>query len=80
MFKEKYSSDELNELIGWFRERMDKLPSELVINEFTRTENLQKTVTSLIALVNRPKLDVIFSGYVAQLFRIRDVLMEQGME
>ena len=40
-FKEIYSQEELNEIAEWFEGRMDKLPSELVINESTKTDNLQ---------------------------------------
>ncbi len=78
-FKEIYSQEELNEIAEWFEGRMDKLPSELVINESTKTDNLQKAV-HLLALTKRPRLDVCFSGYLAHLFLIRRKLQEMGIE
>lgn len=79
-FKEIYSQEELNEIAEWFAQRMDKLPSELVINESTKTDNLQKTVQTLLALTKRSRLDVCFSGYLAHLFLIRRKLQEMGIE
>ena len=79
-FKEEYSQEELKEIIKWFTERMDKLPSELVLSESTKTDNLQKTVKGLLALAKRPRLDICFSGYVAHLFFIRRKLQEMGVE
>lgn len=79
-FKEKYSSHELEEIAEWFTARMDKLPSDMVLNEFTKTTDLKKTVTVLIALTKRPFIDVCFSGYIAHLFLIREKLIDMGIE
>lgn len=79
-FKEKYSPEELKDISDWFSVRMDRLPSELVINESTKTDDLKKTIIRLLALARRPKLDVCFSGYIAHLFLIRRRLQEMGIE
>lgn len=79
-FKEKYSKEELKEVVDWFKERMDKLPMALRLNECTKTKNLPKAVDKLMALTERPNLDVCFSGYMSQLFIIRELLREKGME
>ncbi len=79
-FKEKYSKEELKEIADWFRERMDKLPMELRINECTKTRNLPYGVKRILALIDRPVLGVDFSGYIAHLFIIREHLKAAGME
>ncbi len=79
-FKEKYSKEELAEVVSWYKERMDKLPMRFRLNECTKTKNLPKVIDKLIALTERPRLDVCFSGYMSQLFIIRERLKEEGME
>lgn len=79
-FKEKYSAEELKEITEWFTARMDKLPSRLRLNESTVSNDLQKTVRTILELTKRPDLDVCFSGYFAHLFLIRKKLMAMGME
>ena len=79
-FKEYYTREELNELVTWFDERMDRLPQQLVIDDTCTSSDLPKTVRALCKLAGRQHLDVCFSGYFSQLFTIRERLQAQGME
>ena len=79
-FKEYYTREELNELVTWFDERMDRLPQQLVIDDTCTSSDLPKTVRALCKLAGRQHLDVCFSGYFSQLFTIRERLQAHGME
>lgn len=79
-FKERYTREELSELVAWFSQRMDKLPRQLVIDDTCTSTDLPRTVYALCKLAQRPGIDVCFSGYISQLLTIRDLLTAQGME
>ena len=82
VYKAGYDKAEAEELIGWFEERMDRLPKTLKLNAAITTSNLSRTVKALLAVVRSREdmLDVTFSSYVSHLVLIRLRLMEQGME
>lgn len=73
-FKPSYTSEEIAELTTWFEERMDKLPKTLQLIDCLSTRDLPRTVRSYIRLLQAPRQNVAFSGYVAQLFLIREAL------
>jgi hypothetical protein len=79
-FKPKYSLEEIRELVTWFKDRMDKLPETLVLDECSKTDNLQKTVKAFIALLDRDKINPFWSGYISHFLLIRERLREQGIE
>lgn len=82
VYQPEYKKAEAEELLGWFRERMDRLPQAMQLNEATSTKNLPRTVESLMSVVKSREdmLDVTFSCYMSHLVLIRQRLMEQGME
>lgn len=79
-FKPEYSKAEVKELITWFEERMDKLPADLQISSSTYTPDLKSTVNGLLEIMRVREMTVIFCGYAAHLFLIRERLKAQGME
>lgn len=80
-FKPEYSKSEIQELITWFEERMDRLPDELQISRAAYTSDLKATVDSLLELMRVRSMNVVtFCGYAAHLFLIRERLKQQGME
>ena len=79
-FKPKYSLEEIQDLVKWFKERMDRLPATLVLDECTKTDDLPKTVKAFIALLDREKINPFWSGYISHLLLIRERLREQGIE
>lgn len=82
VYKSDYTKAEVNELLAWFEERMDKLPQTLRLNKATTTDNLKRTVKALTTTVKRLEgvINVTYSGYVSHLVLIRLRLQEQGME
>lgn len=82
LFKSDYSKEEINEIVGWFEERKDKLPRELRLNASSTATNLSLMVENLIRVlkVHRDNMSVTFCGYMAHLQLIRQRLQEQGME
>lgn len=79
-YQPEYTKGFRDEQIRWFEERMDKLPQELQINEYSRSRNLTFTVKALIRTLQANTPSVTFSGYMETLMQIKDRLIEQGME
>ncbi len=73
-YKKEYSPVEVSELIAWFEARIDRLPSSLVIDAATETDDLPRTVKSYIRIISKGVPNVSFCGYVAQLMRIRSLV------
>ena len=79
-YQPEYTKPFRDEQIRWFEERMDKLPQELQINEYSRSRDLTFTVKALIRTLQANAPSVTFSGYMETLMQIKDRLIEQGME
>lgn len=74
MFKPHYEEQECEELFEWFEQRMDRLPEKLQILDCLSTDNLGKTVAAYLHLLKSGRRNVATSGYMAQLFTIREAL------
>lgn len=79
-FKTEYKKEEIEELTAWFAARADRLPQQLQISESTFSEDLPKTVRALTTAIRRKRLTVTFCGYVSQLYTIRKLLQDQGLD
>ena len=81
-FKDTYTKEEVDDVIAWFEDKMDKLPKTLRISDSTVSDDLAFTVRSLSNLLRaqQDRLSVNYSGYVAHLMLIRHRLKEQGIE
>ena len=81
-FKEDYTKEEINEVISWFEDKMDRLPKTLRLNPSTVSNDLAFTVKSLSSLLKaqQERMSVNYSGYVAHLMLIRQKLKEAGIE
>lgn len=82
LYKTEFKKEEAEEVISWFEARMDRLPQTMQLNSSTSTQDLPRTVRSLISVirVREDALDVTFSSYLVHLMLIRLRLTEQGME
>lgn len=79
-FKPDFTKEEVNELIAWFEERMDRMPAELQINKSSHSKNLRFTVTKLISMLKEREVTVTLCGYIAHLALIKERLIRDGME
>lgn len=79
-FKPDFTKEEVNELIAWFEERMDRMPAELQINKSSHTKNLRFTVAKLISMLKDRDVTVTLCGYIAHLALIKERLIRDGME
>lgn len=79
-FKPDFTKAEVQELIDWFEQRMDQLPSEFQINKSTSTKDLCFTVTRLISMLKGREVNVTICGYIAHLALIRKRLELAGMK
>ena len=82
VYKQTYGEEEVDELLGWFEDRKDRLPQTLRLNESTVSEDLPRTVAALLAVLKKHqgKLSVTFYGYISHLELVRLRLREQGWE
>ncbi len=78
-YNPNYTEAILEKEIKWFAERMDRLPQTLQINGATHTEDLRRTVESLIKTLRSNRPGVVFSGYFHTLTQIHERLEEQGI-
>lgn len=80
LFKKKYTRSEVEQLVSWFDDKIDKLPNELRLNESTIATNLPKTVRSLSSIILAHQNDSFetFGGYVSHLELIRLRLQEMN--
>lgn len=79
-FKPSYTSEEKDELVAWFEERMERLPQSLLLDDCMSTKDLPRTVRSYIKLIRTGRKNVEFSGYVAHLFLMREALRRDNPE
>lgn len=81
-YKPNFSAEEIAEVMGWFRERLDRIPHERFrINKSTTTPDLHHTVERYLLTVGKfEETPPQFSGYVAHLLLIRIRLREMGFE
>lgn len=75
-YKSIFSKEELKELTDWFKERKDKLPETLQVDEATFVKDLRQTVDYYLRLVELYHDKRAFSGQLYLLERIRKKLIE----
>lgn len=80
-YKPNFNHDEIEEVLTWFRERLDQIPHEpFRINKSTTTQDLHFTVERYLLTVGKyEETPPQFSGYVAHLLLIRRKLQDAGM-
>lgn len=78
--KKVYPEADLEELVAWFKDRMDQLPKELQLNSASFIPDLPRTIKAYIALIASNKRNPIFSGQIKLFFEIREVLQASGMK
>lgn len=77
-YKSIFSKEELKELTDWFKERQDKLPETLQVDDATFVRDLRLTVEFYLRLVELYQDKSAFSGQLYLLERIRKKLIELG--
>ncbi|MCQ2266924.1 MAG: hypothetical protein MJZ40_04355 [Bacteroidaceae bacterium] len=76
---ELYTKAELDEIIEWFKARMDALPQDLTIAPGVTTKELPAVVTRYFDIIALHKENPTYTGQISHLFKIREVLIQQGM-
>lgn len=75
-YRKIYSSQELNELIAWFKQRMDRLPASLQLDAATFIPDFPATVSTYLAIVDAHKENPTYGAQIYMLFRMREKLQE----
>lgn len=79
-YQKTYDAAAIQELIAWFRARMDRLPASIELSESTKITDLPRTVSLYIDLVQKHHAAPIYGGQVLHLFRMREALTAVGIE
>ncbi len=78
-YKTKYTEEELQGLYAWFRERMDRLPSQIQLDKSTKVDDVPFYVRSIMGRMNDLRQSPSLNGYYAYLLTLRERLEEEGM-
>lgn len=77
-YKKHYSDEEINEVITWFQERMDRLPQSLDMGKGTMLPDLKRTVRLYFDIAELHKDNPTYAAQIHHLFKIRDALLQPG--
>ncbi len=79
MYKYRYSKEDMNDIIAWFRRHADELPRHVELDAATVYENLPETLTAYLEVYEIYGDNPTFSGQLHQLFLLRQRLREMGI-
>lgn len=78
-YKKLYDPGEVAELIEWFRQRLDRLPQSIRIEQGLFVPDLRRTVPLLIEFAEECSEKPTYSAQLRRFFEIRERLIEQGI-
>ncbi len=70
----------IDELLAWFRARMDRLPASMPFLPGMNIPNLPETVQKYIEMTELNRENTTYSPQISHLFRMREKLMAQGLD
>lgn len=79
-YTKEYTAAEIQDILEWFRSRMERLPESLMINEGLKIPDLRFTVQQYLEFVELNHENPTYAAQVLHLFRMRERLQEQGFE
>lgn len=79
-YKKLYDPGEVAELLAWFRQRLDRLPESIRIEEGLYVPDLRRTVPLLIEFAEVCSENPTYSAQLRRFFEIRERLIEQGFD
>lgn len=77
--KKVYTPEELDDLVAWMKAHLDAVPQTLTIYSGMTTSDLPLVIRNYIDIVELHRENPTYGGQISHLFRIREVLQEQGM-
>lgn len=79
-YKKLYDPAEIEDLLAWFRARLDRLPPSLKIANGLFVPDLPHTVRLFLEFTELRHENPTFSAQVRRFFEMRERLIEQGMD
>ncbi len=79
-YKALHTEEEFADVTTWFRERLDRLPKSLRVDQATYIPDLRKTVERYFDFIAQHRGHRRFGGQLDHLFRMRHILQEQGFK
>lgn len=79
-YKAQYEESEINDLYAWFESRQDKLPSQFRVDAATMIEDVPFFVRMTIRRVKGKPHSFTTQAYFTQLFHLRNLLKEAGID
>ncbi|MCM1311327.1 MAG: hypothetical protein NC206_07200 [Bacteroides sp.] len=75
-YKSRYTKEEAEELVKWFESH--KYENELKIDKAQHITDLKKSLTQFTYIALTQYDNPNFSGFISNLFKIREELIKQG--
>lgn len=79
-YKKLYSLEEVEQVKAWFRERWEKLPDDLHLDQATYMADLRHTLTLYFEIADTLRENPTYSPQVYLLFKVQRALQEGGLE
>jgi hypothetical protein len=78
-YKKTYSEEKIQEIVEWFKARLDQLPPTLELHPSTKIRNLDYTVRTYIEIAETHHTNGTYGAQVFHLFKMREKLIELGI-
>ncbi len=75
-YKKLYSEEEIRDLLQWFKERYDRLPESIALDEATRVVGMPDSARSLCEMVETNWENPTFGASIRHVFWLRERLIE----
>lgn len=79
VFKKEYKKEEVMELRQWFTDHMQQLPASLEYHRAIHIPDFPKTVSFFLDIAEAHWQKPGFSAQIYQLFRMREMLVENNL-
>lgn len=79
-YKKIYTTEELREVIRWFEQRKERLPQTLRLDKGTFIPDFPLTAGYYVAIARKHYANATYGAQIWTLFKMRDRLLEEGME
>ena len=75
-YKNLYPEEEIRDLLQWFKERYDRLPESIALDEATRVVGMPDSARSLCEMVETNWENPTFGASIRHVFWLRERLIE----
>lgn len=79
-YKKHYSSEELSEVMDWFKKHYDQLPESIQVDKATYIKDLKHTVKLYYDIVEKHHENPTYAAQIRHIFLMRDAVLRDYPE